>query len=840
MTKFIVTEKKSLEKNTVDNSQIILKAAAIVQVNLHRKDVAEFIQNGNNLILKLQNGDIITIENFFVQYEDKLVSDLVFEDNECAFLWFDWNNGAPLFKEISGLESLLPIASGASSGALWPWVAGGAAIVGGVALAGGGGSGGGNSNNATPNNKVPQVLDIDKEQPISVVEDKPKTGTIVNVTDPDGDDLTYTVSSNPSHGTVTIDPATGAYTYTPAANYNGNDSFVVTVADGKGGSTTVTVPVTVTAVNDAPVAQAITATGAEDSIIAVSLSGTDVDGTVVSFKLSTLPANGSFYSNAAGTGIALTTTDVITASTNGATIYFKPNADWNGNTNFQYSATDNNGLVSSSTATGTITVTAVNDAPTATASSISTDEDTPVNGSVVGQDVDGDSLTYSVSGNPSHGTVTIDPATGAYTYTPAANYNGNDSFEVKVDDGKGGSTTVTVPITVTAVNDAPTATASSISTDEDTPVNGNVVGQDVDNDSLTYSVSGNPSHGTVTIDPTTGAYTYTPATNYNGNDSFVVTVADGKGGSTTVTVPVSVAVVNNAPTATASSISTDEDTPINGNVVGQDVDNDSLTYTVNSNPSHGTVTIDPATGAYTYTPDTNYNGNDSFDVQLDDGKGGITIVTIPVTIVAVNDAPVPQAITATGVEDSIIAVSLSGTDVDGTVASFKLSTLPANGSFYSDAAGTGTALTTTDVITASSNGATIYFKPNADWNGNTNFQYSATDNNGLVSSSTATGTITVTAVNDAPVPQAITATGAEDSIIAVSLSGTDVDGTVASFKLSTLPANGNFYSNAAGTGTALTTTDVITASSNGATIYFKPNADWNGNTNFQYYRTPIS
>ncbi|MFW2125146.1 Ig-like domain-containing protein, partial [Acinetobacter ursingii] len=96
-------------------------------------------------------------------------------------------------------------------------------------------------------------------------------------------------------------------------------------------------------------------------------------------------------------------------------------------------------------------------------------------------------------------------------------------------------------------------------------------------------------------------------------------------------------------------------------------------------------------------------------------------------------------------------------------------------------------LTTTDVITATSNGATIYFKPNADWNGSTNFQYSATDNNGLVSSSTATGTITVTAVNDAPVAQATTASGNEDNIIAVSLSGTDVDGTVASFKLSTLP-----------------------------------------------------
>jgi hypothetical protein len=304
-------------------------------------------------------------------------------------------------------------------------------------------------------------------------------------------------------------------------------------------------------VNDAPVAQATTASGNEDNIIAVSLSGTDVDGTVASFKLSTLPSNGSFYSNSAGTGTALTTTDVITATSNGATIYFKPNADWNGSTNFQYSATDNNGLVSSSNATGTITVTAVNDAPTATANSVTTDEDTAVTGNVIGQDVDGDSLTYTVSTNPSHGTVSIDPATGGYTYTPNANYNGSDSFEVTVADGKGGTTTVTVPVTVTAVNDAPTATANSVTTDEDTPVNGNVIGQDVDGDSLSYTVSSNPSHGTVSIDSATGGYTYTPNANYNGSDSFEVTVADGKGGSTTVTVPVIVIAVNDAPTATA-------------------------------------------------------------------------------------------------------------------------------------------------------------------------------------------------------------------------------------------------------------------------------------------------
>ncbi|WP_151813905.1 Ig-like domain-containing protein, partial [Acinetobacter ursingii] len=551
MTKFVVTEKKSLVKNTIDNSQVILKAAAIVQVNLHREDVAEFIQDGNNLILKLQNGDVITIQNFFVQYEDKIVSDLVFEDNDCAFLWFDWNNGAPLFKDISGLEVLLPIASGSSSGALLPWIAGGLAVIGGTALGSSGSSGKDNNESV---NKAPQVLEINKQQPISVIEDVPKTGVIINVTDPDGDHLTYSVSEKPTHGTVSIDSATGGYTYTPNANYNGSDSFEVTVADGKGGSTTVTVPVTVTAVNDAP---------------------------------------------------------------------------------------------------------------TATANSVTTDEDTAVTGNVVGQDVDGDSLTYTVSTNPSHGTVSIDSATGGYTYTPNANYNGSDSFEVTVADGKGGSTTVTVPVTIAAVNDAPTATANSVTTDEDTAVTGNVIGQDVDGDSLTYTVSSNPSHGTVSIDPATGGYTYTPNANYNGSDSFEVTVADGKGGSTTVTVPVTVTAVNDAPTATANSVTTDEDTAVTGNVVGQDVDGDSLSYTVSTNPSHGTVSIDPATGGYTYTPNANYNGSDSFEVTVADGKGGSTTVTVPVTVTAVNDAPTATANSVTTDEDTAVTGNVVGQDVDG-------------------------------------------------------------------------------------------------------------------------------------------------------------------------------
>ena len=140
------------------------------------------------------------------------------------------------------------------------------------------------------------------------------------------------------------------------------------------------------------------------------------------------------------------------------------------------------------------------------------------------------------------------------------------------------------------------------------------------------------------------------------------------------------------------------------------------------------------------------------------------------------------------------------------------------------------------MISATSNAATIYFKPNTDWNGTTTFQYSATDNQNLVSVTNATGTITVNPVNDAPVPNVTSATGNEDTVIAVNLSGSDVDGTVASFMLTSLPANGTFYSNAAATN-PLTLASVISATSTAATIYFVPNANWNGTTTFHYSAT---
>lgn len=154
MQNIVIVDKETLNKINVSDDKIILKDASIIHTKLHRDDVAEFIQNGTTLIVKLKNGDILTIENFFTQYDDGLVSDLVFEDDECAFLWFDWNNGAIGFKEISGLDVLLPQASSSLLGGWLPWVAGGAAVIGGIAAASGGGSDGKTVDNIAPTVEV--------------------------------------------------------------------------------------------------------------------------------------------------------------------------------------------------------------------------------------------------------------------------------------------------------------------------------------------------------------------------------------------------------------------------------------------------------------------------------------------------------------------------------------------------------------------------------------------------------------------------------------------------------------------------------------------------------------
>ena len=111
-------------------------------------------------------------------------------------------------------------------------------------------------------------------------------------------------------------------------------------------------------------------------------------------------------------------------------------------------------------------------------------------------DVDSANLTYSIVTNGTKGSVVIsNAATGAYTYTPNANANGTDTFTFKANDGTADSNTATITVTITAVNDAPTAAAQNVASNEDTAADITLTASDTEGDTLTYTVVDGPTHG---------------------------------------------------------------------------------------------------------------------------------------------------------------------------------------------------------------------------------------------------------------------------------------------------------------------------------------------------------
>src|SRR2546426_176262 len=205
----------------------------------------------------------------------------------------------------------------------------------------------------------------------------------------------------------------------------------------------------------------------------------------------------------------------------------------NGSDAFTYKVND--GSLESNTATVAITINAVNDAPVATDQAVTTDEDTAKAITLSATDVEGSPLTYAIVTGPAHGT--LSGTAPALTYTPAANYDGPDSFTFKANDGSLDSNTATATIPVAAVNDAPVAGNDAATTAEDTAVTIAVLGNDTDVDGDTLTVTGvsAPQHGSAASHPD-GTVTYTPAANYNGADKFTYTISEGHGGPATGTV----------------------------------------------------------------------------------------------------------------------------------------------------------------------------------------------------------------------------------------------------------------------------------------------------------------
>jgi len=234
----------------------------------------------------------------------------------------------------------------------------------------------------------------------------------------------------------------------------------------------------------------------------------------------------------------------VTVDNGDGTITYTPDTDWNGIDSFDYM----NGFA---TATATVTVDPVNDAPVAVDDPATTDEDTAVVLDVLGNDtdVDGDTLSVSSVSDPADGS-TVANGDGTITYTPDPDWNGIDTFSYEVDDGNAGTATASVTVTVDPVNDAPAALPDAsfaivVAEDDSITFDPTIWFGDIDGDPISVVAVGAAGHG-----DTSGSVTYTPNPDYNGPDAFSVTVADGNGGTVDATVAVTVTPLDDPPIVT--------------------------------------------------------------------------------------------------------------------------------------------------------------------------------------------------------------------------------------------------------------------------------------------------
>jgi len=572
-------------------------------------------------------------------------------------------------------------------------------------------------------------------------------GVLVNDLDGDGSDtiIQANLISNVSNG-VLIWGGDGSFTYSPNPNFNGTDSFTYQAIDATGIiSNTVTVQLQVNALPDTPVAVADTYTLDEDASLTIGTTGVlgndrdgDGDNTIVAAQLVSTVSNG-----------------VLTWGGDGSFTY-TPNPNFSGTDSFTYQAVDNTGLVSNEV-TVLLQVTPVPDTPVAIEDAYALNEDTSlVVGArgVLANDFDGDGNDTIIQANlistVSNG-VLIWGTDGSFTYSPNPNFNGTDSFTYQAVDATGvASNTVTVQLQVNALPDTPVAVADTYVLDEDASLTvgtTGVLGNDRDGDGDSTIVEArlvsNVSNGVLTWG-TDGSFTYTPNPNFSGTDSFTYQAVDNTGLiSNEVTVLLQVNPLPDAPVAVGDRYTLLEDTTLVVNARGvliNDQDSDGNTTIVRAQlvdgVSNGTVVLGDD-GRFTYTPNPDFTGTDSFTYRAIDNTGlESETVRVDLQVVDVSEVPVGVADRYSVLQDTVLqmgaatGVLSNDVDQDNDPLTAQVVTLPTNGTLRLNSDGS------------------FEYRPNAGFRGVDQFTYQAND--GTISSQPTTVTIDVTPANQIP------------------------------------------------------------------------------------------
>jgi len=411
--------------------------------------------------------------------------------------------------------------------------------------------------------------------------------------------------TQPAHGTVTVNRDTGDVTYKAFANFGGTDTFFYRVKDDNGD---LSARATVTVIVHRPAAADDFADtdGTNPVPVDVLNNDRDPDGALdpATVKVVRQPLHGT-----------------VSVNPSNGQITYTPRANFSGSDTFDYQVADEHGALSN-----TARVSLIVHLPKANNDFATTGQGNPVTVDVLENDKDPDGAlvegSVAVVRPPQHGTFSINPSTGAVTYTPNPSFHGTDTFTYTVND-EHGATSAPAAVSVVvlgsgAVND------DVADTDGHNPVLIPVLLNDVlpPGGVRNLQVFGGPAHGTAMVQPGSNQVIYHAYGSFIGTDSFSYRVIDQSGrvfGVGRVTVVV------NAPTANDDFADTDGTNPVPINVLGNDTDPDgSLDATsvrVVNGPKHGTVSVNPSTGEVTYTPKAGYTGSDSFTYRMKDEHG---------------------------------------------------------------------------------------------------------------------------------------------------------------------------------------------------------------------------
>lgn len=554
-----------------------------------------------------------------------------------------------------------------------------------------------------------------------------------------------TIETQPQHGILMGSPPN--LIYTPDENFYGKDTFTYEINEQEKEYV-----VYISPINDAPVIEIQNPVPplqtSENTPLIIDIESYDVDNDELQIQWDQ-PAHGSVTGNV-------------------SQIVYTPYPSYSGKDAFWMDAFDG---YETTRLTIEVLVGKVNKAPVANDRDIEGLEDQPIEIMLQAMDPDYDPISYTITTHPKNGHLTGLPP--SVIYHPNDNYNGSDSFQFTASDHLLTSNIAQIRVSILPQNDVPIAQHSLLDAVEDVPVGSTFLAYDIDQDALTFEIVQNGQMGmAILTNPSTGKFSYTPFANIFGVDIVTFQAMDALSQSNIGQVSITIAPVNDFPTAKPAQFETEEDISFDADLIAIDVDSDSFHFTIVEAPQLGNIAIEDS-GHFSYTPLNNVSGQDQFSFRvLDDSGGQSENAWVKIDIHPVNDPPVAQSFSIQLDEDTSFSNALQGTDVDSTSLAYSLITLPQKG-----------IVKLLDINT----GEFVYI-PHTNETGEDNFTYQVSD--GTQRSETGIVSVVIKPVNDAPVLESQNVEIELNQLAYLTLMAEDADNDPLNYNIINVPVHG--------------------------------------------------